>query len=223
MRGICEGVEHHLWSSDSHPAYRGIRALRSYKPIARCTAVRAEGGRLLTEESEVKACWAGWFEFLYQVDPPAVELDIMGVTIPIADPPINCGPPSLEETQALVNWLKWGKAPGICGIHAELLKVGGNALLVSLHAVLCSVWSTGIIPHDWKRVLVVPLWKGKGDHQDCNKYRGVTLLPVLCKFFARIILDWVRLHLLEHQCPEQLGFTLNMSMIDHILSFQVSR
>ena len=65
--------------------------------------------------------------------------------------------------QAAVNQLKWGKAPGICGIHAELLKAGGNAALVSLHAVLCSAWNTGIIPNDWKRGLVVPLWKGKGD------------------------------------------------------------
>ena len=61
-RGICEGVEHHLWSSESRPAYRGIRALRSSKPIPRCTAVRTEGGGLLTEESEVKARWAGYFE-----------------------------------------------------------------------------------------------------------------------------------------------------------------
>ena len=29
VRGICEGVEHHLWSNDSRPGYRGIRALRS--------------------------------------------------------------------------------------------------------------------------------------------------------------------------------------------------
>ena len=108
MRGICEGVEHHLWSSDSRPAYRGIRALRSSKPIPRSTAVRAESGRLLTEESEVKARWAGYFERLYQADPPAVELDVRGVTIPVADPPINCVPPLLVETQAVVHRLKWG-------------------------------------------------------------------------------------------------------------------
>ena len=98
VRGICEGVEHHLWSSDSHPAYRRIHALRSSKPIPQCTAVRAEVGRLLTEESEVKARWAGYFERLHQANPPAVELDVRGVTIPVADPPINCGPPSLVET-----------------------------------------------------------------------------------------------------------------------------
>ena len=39
VRGICEGVEHHLWSSDSCPAYRGICALHSSKPIPQWTAV----------------------------------------------------------------------------------------------------------------------------------------------------------------------------------------
>ena len=47
----------------------------------------------MTEEFEVKARWAGYFERLYQADPPAVELDVRGVAIPKADPPINCGPP----------------------------------------------------------------------------------------------------------------------------------
>ena len=94
MRRICEGVEHHLWSSNSRPAYRGTRKLHSSKPVPRSTALRAEGSGLLTKESEVKARWTGYFEQLYQADPPAVELDIRGVTIPIADPPINCDPPS---------------------------------------------------------------------------------------------------------------------------------
>ena len=87
------------------------------------------------------ACWAGYFERLYQVDPPAVDSDVRGVTIPIADPPINCDPPSFVETQAVVNQLKWDKVSGICGIHAELLKAGGNAVLMSLPAILCSAWN----------------------------------------------------------------------------------
>jgi len=61
----------------------------------------------LTEESIVKACCASCFELLYQADPPAVELNVRGVTIhqynvrgdpPIANPPINCGPPSFVKT-----------------------------------------------------------------------------------------------------------------------------
>ena len=147
----------------------------------------------------MKACWASYIERLRQADPPAVELDVRGVTIPIAAPPINCNPPSFLETQAAMNRLKWGKAPGICGVHGELLKASGNAVLVSLHAVLCSAWNTDLIQTDWKRGLVVPLWKGKGDHEDCNNYQGVMLLSVLGKVFAQIILHRVRHHLLEHQ------------------------
>ena len=52
----------------------------------------------MTEVSEVKARWAGYFERLYQADPPAVELDVGGVTITVFDPPINCGPTSFVET-----------------------------------------------------------------------------------------------------------------------------
>ena len=122
----------------------------------------------MTEESEVKARWAGYFERLYQADPPAVELDVRSVTIPIADPPINCDPPLFVETQAEVNRLKWGKACGICGIHADLLTAGVDAVLMSLHAVLHSDWNAVIIPTDEKRGIVVPLWKWKGDCQDCN-------------------------------------------------------
>ena len=96
----------------------------------------------------MKARWAGYFERLYQADPSPAELAVRGVTMLIANPPINCDPPLFVETQATVNRLKWGKALGICGIHAELLRNGGNVLLMSLHAVLCSDWNTGIIPTD---------------------------------------------------------------------------
>ena len=41
------------------------------------------------------------------------------------------------------------------------------------------------------------------------------------KVFARITLDRVRHHLLEHQRPEQSGFTPKRSMIDRILALRV--
>ena len=82
MRGNCEGVEHHLGMSDSRLAYRGICALRSSKPVPRCAAVRVEGGALLTEESEVKARCAGYFEHLYQADPTGCQVGCWGYHYP---------------------------------------------------------------------------------------------------------------------------------------------
>ena len=220
VRSICERVENHLWTSDSRPAYGGIRALRSSKPVPRVGAVRSASGELLTEESEVRARWASYFEQLYRAETPATLLDIADPPI-VADPPIDCDPPSLLETRAAVNRLRSGKAAGICGIYAEYLKAGGDGAVQALHVILCSIWTTGVIPSDWKRGIIVPLWKGKGDRQDCNAYRGVTLLSVPSKVLARILLDRVRPHLLKHQRLEQSGFTPKRSTTDRILALRV--
>ena len=61
---------------NARAACRGLCALHSSKPVPRCTAVRAEGRGLLTEESEMEARWAGYFEQMYQAVPLAVELDV---------------------------------------------------------------------------------------------------------------------------------------------------
>ena len=49
----------------------------------------------------------------------------------------------------------------------------------------------------------------------------MTLLSVPGKVFARTILDRVRRHLLEHQRPEQSGFSPKRSTIDRILALRV--
>ena len=94
-------------------------------------------------------------------------------------------------------------------MSAELLKAGDEAMTRGLHAVLTAIWQSGTIPPDWKRGLVVPIWKGKGDRQDCNNYRGITLLSVPCKVLAHPLLMRIRGHLLKLQRPEQSGFTVD--------------
>ena len=82
---------------------------------------------------------------------------------------------------------------------------------------MTAVWHSGTIPPDWKKGLVVPIWKGKGDRQDCNNYRGITLLIVPGKVFAHLLLTWIHTHLLRHKKPEQSGFTPSKSTTDRIL------
>ena len=166
----------------------------------------------------MKTHWAGYFVRLYQADPLVVELDVRGISI--ADPSIKCELPSFVETRAVVKQLRGVKASGICGINAEFLKTGGNAVIVSLHAVLCSVWSIGIIPTDWKGASLSFSGKGMVIARTAT-ITARTLLSVPGKVFAGIILHRVRYHLLEHQCPEQSGFTPKSSTIDHILALRV--
>ena len=75
---------------------------------------------------------------------------------------MSCDPHIVEETRLAMNQLKRGKAAGGCGIYTETLRAGGAADICGC-TLLCSIWNTRIIPTDWRRGVVVPIWKEKGD------------------------------------------------------------
>ena len=67
---------------------------------------------------------------------------------------------------------------------------------------------------------IVTLYKHKGERSDCNNYRGISLLSIVGKVVARVIL--VRLQkLAERVYPEsQCGFRAERSTIDIIFSLR---
>jgi len=60
----------------------------------------------------------------------------------------HCSVPSLTEVSATVKRLRNGKAPGLCGISAEMLKASGHAGMQWLTDVIVQAWNTGEIPLD---------------------------------------------------------------------------
>ncbi|KAG0723665.1 Dipeptidase 3 [Chionoecetes opilio] len=220
VRSLAEDVEGHLNANDLRPAYRALKKLRSKSP-SRASAIRAADGRLVSDMDGQMARWAEYFEQLFTVDPPTEQLHTTGLRTVDTDPPIDETAPSLDEVREAVAKLSGGKAAGVCNISAGLLKAGGEAMIRGLHAVLTAVWQSGTIPPDWKRGLVVPIWKGKGDRQDCNNYRGITLFSVPGKVFTHLLLTRIRSHLLKHQRAQQSGFTPGKSTTDRILALRV--
>ena len=83
--------------------------------------------------------------------------------------------------------------------------VVGESTTPWLRAVIVQVWSTGIVPTDWKRGLVTPICKGMGNQKDSNNYRGITPLSVLGMVFALLLLKRIRGHSVLTQRPEQVG------------------
>ena len=84
-----------------------------------------------------------------------------------------------------------GKAPGGDGIPPDLLKHSKTTLLHSLHILLCQCWQ-GAVPQDMRDSKIITLFKNKEERSDCNNYSGISLLSVIGKVFAKIIL--IRLH-----------------------------
>ena len=68
---------------------------------------------------------------------------------------------SCEEvaTAMCIGRLKNRKAPGVCGISAEMLKEGGSIVVKWLHSVIQLMWQKGEVMEDWARVITVPLYK----------------------------------------------------------------
>ena len=82
--------------------------------------------------------------------------------------------------------MKNGQAPGADGISAELLKLGGDTVVRWLLYLATVVWKEERVPEDWVKQLTILLHK-KGSMQDCDNYRGITLLSVPGKVFCRVI------------------------------------
>lgn len=67
---------------------------------------------------------------------------------------------------------------------------------------------------------IVTLYKNKGDKGDCNNYRGISLLSVAGKAFARVILSRLQ-KLAERVLPEtQCGFRSGRSTTDMIFTLR---
>ena len=85
------------------------------------------------------ARWTQYFEQLFTVDPPSIQLQTAELQTLDADLPIDEAASSIDDVKETVAKLKGGKAAGICNISPELLKAGGEAMICRFHAVLTAL------------------------------------------------------------------------------------
>ena len=114
---------------------------------------------------------------------------------------------TLDELSEAMDSLATGKAPGKDGNPAEVLKCCKGSLTTELHEILCLCWREGDVAQDVRDANIVTLYKNKGDRSDCNNYyRGISLLSIVGKLFARITLKRLQV-LAERVYPKsQCGF-----------------
>ena len=79
-----------------------------------------------------------------------------------------------------------------------------------LHLIFNMVWKTGKAPEDWQKAVIVAIHK-KGSKKLCKNYRGISLLSIPGKVFAKI-LDARMRQVME----EQAGFRVGRGCRDQI-------
>jgi len=57
---------------------------------------------------------------------------------------------------------------------------------------------------------IITLYKNKGDRRDCNSYRGISLLSITGKAFARVVLNRLQTREDPVHREEQCGYTLGI-------------
>ena len=101
-----------------------------------------------------------------------------------------------------------------------MIKHCKTKLLLPLHEFLCQCWQEGAVPPDTRDSKIITIYKNKGERNDCNTYRGISLRSIVGNVFDRVIL--IRLQkLAERIYPEsQCGFRAERSTIDMIFSLR---
>ncbi|BHF59536.1 hypothetical protein SprV_0100249600 [Sparganum proliferum] len=87
----------------------------------------------------------------------------------------------------------------------------------NLTALFQEMWRQGEVPQDFKDATIVHLYKRKGNRQVCGNHRGISLLNIAGKIFARILLNRLNNHLEQGLLPEsQCGFRRHRGTTDMI-------
>ncbi|KAI3362903.1 hypothetical protein L3Q82_011500, partial [Scortum barcoo] len=167
---------------DAVDRYRQAKASRSPGTVLEAKTsglggVRA-GRELLTLTRDIVGRWKKYFEdLLNPTDLPSSEEAEAG------DSEVDLSITRAEVTE-VVRKLLGGKAPGVDEIHPEYLK-SLDVVGLSWLTHLCNIaWRLGTVPLEWQTGVVVPLFK-KGDRRVCSNYRGITLLSLPGKVYAR--------------------------------------
>jgi hypothetical protein len=95
------------------------------------------------------------------------------------------------------------KSPDNDGMNTELLKYAPVEIKIRHLNIMNICWNMHKFPDEWTRGVICPIFK-KGNRQDCNNYRGISLLNIVYKVYTKIIaprLNTINEHVLsEKQC-----------------------
>ena len=177
--------------------------------------VKDDNGRLV-RGNEARKRWARYFESLLNVEDDRVadvalegdELQVFGDE--------NESVITKEEVERALGETKVGKAAGMDGVRAEMLKKGGVSVLEWLVRLFNVCFLLSVVPVDWVCACIVPLFKGKGDVCECCNYRGISLLSVVGKVYGRVLINRIRDRTEQVISEVQGGFRRGRGCMDQV-------
>ena len=183
--------------------------------------MKREDGALVGSREEVKGVWTRHFERLMNAKTEGeAVICSMGMEAGRGRVPEQ-RELSRGEVEKAINRLKGGKAAGIDGITAEMLKYGGDVVAEWMFWLCDLAWKQREVPDEWRKAVIVPLHKGKGSKNECNNYRGISLLSVPGKVYGRILTERLMEATEAKVSEEQGGFRKGRGCVDQVFAIKM--
>jgi hypothetical protein len=112
--------------------------------------------------------------------------------------------------------MKSGKAPGPDGVRNDHIKLFADLLLPELTCFLNICLKDGTFPENWRHSHLKVLYKGKGDSEDKNSYRGISLNHTLFNLLDRILHNRLYSSFIDQIPKNQYGFVRGKSTIQAV-------
>ena len=122
-------------------------------------------------------------------------------------------PATESEVKTVIKSLKSKSTPGYDGISGRILKLGIRFISKPLTYICNKSMEAGLFPDRCKLAIVRPIYK-KGDREEINNYRPVSLLPAISTILEIIMLKRLESHLERNKIliPEQYGYKKGISI-----------
>ena len=124
----------------------------------------------------------------------------------------------ISKVKDILSSIDSNKAQGPDNIHGLVLKKCACALAKPLSIISKLVYSTGIIPVEWKLANVVPVFK-KDEKENVENYRPISLACICGKVMERIMYDELysrTINLIDNN--RQHGFVRNKSCVTNMVT-----
>ncbi|KAK3521277.1 hypothetical protein QTP70_003124 [Hemibagrus guttatus] len=187
---------------------------RDGKDVQLVRVIKDRDGRVLTSEESVQRRWKEYFEELMNEENER-EKRVEGVN----SVEQKVDKIRKDEVRKALKRMKSGKAVGPDDIPVEVWKCLGEAAVEFLASLFNRVLESERMPEEWRRSVLVPIFKNKGDVQSCSNYRGIKLMSHTMKVWERVV--EARLRKVVEICEQQYGFMPRKSTTDAIFALRI--
>ena len=104
----------------------------------------------------------------------------------------------------------------------EVIKAIAYEILSALQKLFNLIYNSGYFPLNWRKALIIPIFKQNGDFNDPNSYRGIALKRCLARLFNNILNERLISFLNKYNVISefQIGFKKGSRTAHHMFIFR---